>query len=282
MKMFNELCEINKRPEPYEFYTADELWTDEHTSKQMLKYHLNESVDAASRNREFIERSVEWIASKFEVKEGTKIADFGCGPGLYSNRLAKRGAMVTGIDFSSNSLEYASDVAAKDSLKIDYVQTNYLEFETDSRFDLIIMIMCDYCALSPEQRGTLLRKFSSLLNPDGSVLLDVYSLGFFEQKEETALYERNLLNGFWSAQNYFGFLNSFKYQDEKVLLDKYTIIEETGKKEVYNWLQCFSPEALKVEFKTNGLRVHEIYSNVAGDEYREDFTEFSVIANKKG
>ena len=56
--MFNELKDINSRPAPFQFYTAKELWTDEHTSNQMLAYHLNELVDASSRNKKFIERSV--------------------------------------------------------------------------------------------------------------------------------------------------------------------------------------------------------------------------------
>jgi hypothetical protein len=34
--MFKELERINERPEPFQFYTASDLWTDEHTSKQML------------------------------------------------------------------------------------------------------------------------------------------------------------------------------------------------------------------------------------------------------
>ena len=42
--MFKELKEINSRPAPFQFYTADELWADEHTSKQMLGYHLNERI----------------------------------------------------------------------------------------------------------------------------------------------------------------------------------------------------------------------------------------------
>ena len=85
--MFKELKEINARPEPFQFYTADELWTNEYTSKQMLEYHLDESIDLSSRNREFIEQSVEWIVSHFEVDKYTEIADFGCGPGLYTTRL---------------------------------------------------------------------------------------------------------------------------------------------------------------------------------------------------
>lgn len=38
--MFNALKEINARPKPFEFYTASELWTNEHTVQRMLVYHL--------------------------------------------------------------------------------------------------------------------------------------------------------------------------------------------------------------------------------------------------
>ena len=145
--MFEEIEDINSRPEPFEFYTASDLWTDEHTSEQMLKYHLKEDVDLSSRNAVFIERSVEWIASAFEIGAGTKIADFGCGPGLYATRLAQRQADVTGIDFSKRSIQYAQEAATREGLSIHYVNQNYLEFETDDRFGLILMVMCDFCAL---------------------------------------------------------------------------------------------------------------------------------------
>ena len=278
--MFKELKEINTRPAPFQFYTADELWTNEHTSKQMLEYHLNESIDVASRNRSFIERSVDWIVSYFEVDNKTEIADFGCGPGLYINRLAERGAIVTGIDFSENSLKYAKQVAAEKGLNVNYVLTNYLDFETTNRFDLITMIMCDFCVLSPEQRKKMLSKFHSLLKPDGSVLLDVYSLNSFNQREESATYEWNQLNGFWSQEDYYCFVNTFKYETEKVILDKYTIIEEMRKRVVYNWLQYYSKESLQNEFEDNRFKVEELYSNVAGKAFDSESTEIAIVAKK--
>lgn len=278
--MFKEIKEINSRPVPFQFYTADELWANEHTSKHMLEYHLNEAIDVSSRNKSFIERSVEWIVSHFGVNDKTIIADFGCGPGLYTTRLAERGAAVTGIDFSENSLKYARQVAERKGLKINYVHTNYLNFETPNRFDLIIMIMCDFCALSPEQREIMLSKFSLLLKPGGSVLLDVYSLNCFNQKEESATYELNQLNGFWSPDDYYCFVNTFKYDKEKVTLDKYTIIEESQKRTVYNWLQYFSKESLLNEFERNGFKIENFYSNVAGETFAPETTEFAFVARK--
>jgi 2-polyprenyl-3-methyl-5-hydroxy-6-metoxy-1,4-benzoquinol methylase len=278
--MFKELKEINSRPSPFQFYTADELWTNEHTLKQMLKYHLNESVDVASRNRNFIESSVEWIVSHFEVNNKTEIADFGCGPGLYTNKLAERGAIATGIDFSENSLNYAKQVAAEKSLKVNYFLTNYMDFETTNRFDLITMIMCDFCVLSPEQRKKMLSKFHSLLKPDGSVLLDVYSLNSFNQKEESATYELNQLNGFWSPEDYYCFVNTFKYEKEKVILDKYTIIEESRKRVVYNWLQYYSKDSLVKEFKANGFMIKDFFSDVSGKTFADVSNEIAIAAKK--
>jgi len=278
--MFKELKEINSRPRPFEFYTADELWTNEHTAKQMLSYHLNEAVDLSSRNTNFIDRSVDWIVSRFSINDASEVADFGCGPGLYAKRLTEQGAKVTGIDFSENSLKYAKGVAAQAGLDIDYIHRNYLEFETDSRFDLIIMIMCDFCALSPEQRKMMLTKFHSLLKPGGSLLLDVHSLNYFHQREESATYELNQLNGFWSPEDYYCFVNTFKYEEEKVSLDKYTIVAESGTRVVYNWLQHFSKESLQDEFTGAGFKVEETFSDVAGTPFNPESPEIAVVGTK--
>jgi 2-polyprenyl-3-methyl-5-hydroxy-6-metoxy-1,4-benzoquinol methylase len=278
--MFKELKEINSCPAPFEFYTADELWANEHTAQQMLQYHLNEAIDVSSRNIQFIDRSVEWIVSRFGINDISEVADFGCGPGLYAKRIAERGAKVTGIDFSENSLRYAKGVASQKGLDIDYIHANYLDFETTKKFDLIIMIMCDFCALSPAQRKTLLAKFASFLKPGGAVLLDVYSLNVFNQKEESATYELNQLNGFWSPEDYYCFVNIFKYEEEKIILDKYTIIEESRTRVVYNWLQHFSKDSLQDEFTANGFTVEEIYSDVAGTPFSPDSTEIAIVAKK--
>ena len=278
--MFDQLETIFHRPKTFEFYTANELWTDEHTSAQMLAYHLNEEVDLSSRSGAFMDRSVEWIVPHLGVGKGTKIADFGCGPGLYATRLARHGADVTGIDFSKRSIDHARKTAAAEGLSIRYINESYLELELDDRFDLVTMIMCDFCALSPEQRRTMLRKFHGLLASGSAVLLDVYSLAAFAERKELATCELDLLDGFWSPHRYYGFLNTFKYDEEKVVLDKFTIVEEARTSTIYNWLQYFSPEALEQELNYCGLDVEKRCADVAGSTYKPEHTEFAVVARK--
>ncbi len=126
----------------------------------------------------------------------------------------------------------------------------------------------------------MLSKFKSLLNPGGLVLLDVYSLNAFNKRKESNLYEENQLNGFWSKEKYYGFLNTFKYDDEKVILDKYTIIEAARTRTVYNWLQYFSYESLHKEFADAGFVPQEKFGNVAGAPFDESAPEFAIVARK--
>jgi len=161
------------------------------------------------------------------------------------------------------------------------VNQNYLDIETDDRFHLILMIMCDFCALSPSQRTLILWKFHSLLAPGGSVLLDVYSLNAFEQREEASSYGVNLLDGFWSPDKYYGFLNTYKYDDIGAVLEKYTIVEARRTRTIYNWLQYFSPSSLQSEFERAGYTHQELYGNVAGGPFVESASEFAIVGKRE-
>ena len=280
--MFGKLQEINARPAVFSHDTVADLWTDEHTSAQMLTYHLDGSVDLSSRKTTFIDRSAEWIVSRFGLDETKSVLDLGCGPGLYTTRLARSGAQVTGIDFSKRSIQYAQKQSQRQGLPIDHVHADYQQYETNARFDLITMIMCDFCVLSPRRVQKMLDKIFAFLKPGGAVLLDAYTLRAFEKREEIATYAPGLLDGFWSSEPYFGFLNTFKYEPDKVVCDKYTIIEKGATRVIYNWLQYYDPQALGKIFEGRGFAVEPLLGDVAGAVFDPLADEFAVVAMKPG
>jgi SAM-dependent methyltransferase len=279
--MYKALNNLNLKPKAYQFYTAESLWTDPHRAGQMLSYHLNSDIEAASRSSEFIDRSVAWMVKYFDLNSQSKVVDFGCGPGLYCSRFARQHIDITGIDFSENSIAYAQRYAEETQLPVAYIKQNYLEYKEVDKYDLAIMIMCDFCALSPEQRKQMLSVLYRSLKKGGKLVIDVYSLAGFKERKEAAFYERAQLAGFWSEKDYFAFVNSFKYEDEKVVLDKYTVFEEGGKNyTVYNWLQYFSLQSLAKEFELAGFSVFAYFADVAGGKYAESNTEFALVAEK--
>jgi SAM-dependent methyltransferase len=275
---FAFLSDVFQRPPVFGEYTVDRLWQDEHISQRMLNSHLDKDSELASRSHAFIDRSAEWMRTRFDIGKNTVVFDYGCGPGLYTSRLARMGAIATGIDFSERSIQYASEYAIRHCLEVTYVLDDHLYWETDHRADLISLIFCDLSVLSPTRRQVLFGKFRRHLKPGGCVLLDVCSLAAFESKTEQAVCEQNLLGGFFSANEYFGFLNTFKYNPDRVSLDKYTIVERDGIRVFYNWLQHYSVDELTAELAANGFEAREVYSNVAGDAYEPDSPVLAVVA----
>lgn len=279
--MFDRLQKINRRPEPFERYTRLELWNDEHISKGMLESHLDPHTDGASRNKMFMDKSIDWIVSHFKIDNTSAIIDFGCGPGMYTTRFAETGASVTGVDFSERSIRYAENTAKEKGLNIDYVLQDYLEFSTDKRFDLVTMISCDFSALSPRQRAVLLGTFCELLTDNGAVLLDVDSMvRFHNATEKSTEYRFSPTARFMSPVPHHMFTTEYKYEQEHVLLTKQTIIEEDRELEILHWVQCYSLQSLKKEFADNGLQIVESYSDVAGTPFKEGSSVIAVVARR--
>lgn len=280
--LFDALERLVERPRPFERTTVRELWTDPHVSERMLAFHLDDRVDAASYRGAFIDASVAWIDERFGLARGVRVLDAGCGPGLYATRLAERGARVTGVDLSERSIAHARRVATERGLSIDYVVGDYLELDTAQRFDLVLMIMRDYGALSPERRRALLGRFVAVLADGGRVLFDVDSLGALAKREERTSYAPDLMDGFWAPGRYHGFHASFRYDDERVSLDRYTIVEWDRIRTVYSWCQHFSPETLADELEACGLVVEALLGDVAGAPYDPDADQFAVVASRRG
>ena len=110
------------------------------------------------------------------------------------------------------------------------------------------------------------------------MLLDASSLAAFEAKREAVLFAERLFDGFWAAGPYFGLQYSFRYEEDRVGLDHYTIFEPQRRWEVYNWLQYFDPDSLQRELAAAGLRVVELFANVCGDPYDDDAMDLAIVA----
>lgn len=274
--MYAELRKLSKRPEVFSSYSAETLWTDPHLASRMLKFHLNQDTVLASRPIEAIDRVVDWIDQSIGL-DGKSVCDLGCGPGLYTNRYAERGAIVHGLDFSSNSIDYAEAHRPLNAETITYQVSNYLLDPLPEQQDLVTLIYCDLCPLSPSQRHALLTKVRQTLTPSGSFIFDVYSIEAFEGVREDVSFGRNYMNGFWSARDYFAFKHTFRYDDEAVSLDHYTVIEEDRTWDVYNWLQYFSPDDIRAELEQAGFGKVELTEGFGVDP--SDKATFGVVAS---
>ena len=265
-------------PPPFGVETVRELWTDPYTSKQMLRFHLDDEVNAASRKKSFIDRSVQWILDEFSLGEGSAVIDFGCGPGLYTPALGRNCLQVTGVDFSARSLDYAREKAAEEGHPVEYHLCDYLDYQPRKLYDAALLIMGDYCAMSFEKRLRFLRMVRTALKPGGFFLFDLFSLSRFSRLRETWTFRYSPGEGFWSGKPYYEFFHRVLYREQGIVLEKYVIIEAGRSRVIYNWLEHFSPEKLKRELAMASFVPVHFWGSVAGDSYRAGDDEFAVMA----
>ena len=236
----SEIISKSEKPKLYEKGTAF-MWTDVHISKQLLNVHLNPDIDLASRKKSTIEKTANWILERQKEKGKLNILDLGCGPGLYTEIFAKKGHYVTGIDISTNSIEYAKKSAEDKKLDITYLNTSYLEVNLESDdYDLVVMIYTDLGVLSPTERERLLKMIFRVLKKGGTFIFDVLKDHEIEKKTSLRTWEVSN-NGFWKGSPYLALSESFLYQEDKVILFQHIIIDTEENIETYRfWTHFFS------------------------------------------
>jgi len=278
-EILSQLIELQGKPEP--FTPGESLfWNDPHISKHMLAAHLDPDSDAASRRPQIIDRSVEWLIATLHLTAGDSILDLGCGPGLYTSRLARAGLCVTGMDYSRRSIEYAKQFASKNNLDITYRYENYLELTDENQYDAALLIYGDFCPLAPGQRSRLLQNVYHALKPHGKFVLDVTTREL-RKKHHTRNGWRALETGFWKAGPHLLLEEGFDYAEQSVWLDQFITIETDGKISVYrNWFQDYAPETITAELEQEGFQVDTLWSDLTGTAFTPESEWIGLITHR--
>jgi SAM-dependent methyltransferase len=250
------------------------FWTDPHIARQMLAFHLDPGTDAASRRPETIQRTVEWLVSTLALQPGMRVLDLGCGPGLYTARLADAGLQVTGVDFSQSSIDYARQQRPE----IEYLCQNYLDLQVNGKFDAVFLVYGDFCVLSPQGRASLLANVRGVLQPGGAFVLDVTTPVLRRHADlKNGWYAAK--SGFWKPGPHLVLEQGFAYPED-LFLDQYTVIEENGKVSVYrNWFQDYTPGRIREELESQGFGIQSLWSDLCGTPLGADAEWIGVIAH---
>lgn len=271
------------KPSLFEQGTAP-FWNDEHISLGMLEAHLNPQLEAASRTRETIEQSVEWLHTDIAAPARCKrILDLGCGPGLYTSRLSRLGYATTGIDLSPRSIAYAREEAERSGDTTEYICGNYLtaDFPPGS-FDLIMIVYCDFPVLSTPDRDLLLRNIRRWLSDDGLFVFDVFTPQHYAgqgDKESTSWYASP--GGFWRAGAHLCLEAHYVYPEDGVYLNQAIVMDDKGELDVYNiWDRVYTRDSAAELLVQNGFEPVGWYSDVAGKPWAEDSGLMCAVARK--
>jgi SAM-dependent methyltransferase len=194
-------------------------------SARMLDEHLSQEHDAASRRSITIDRQVAWIHHTLLRSRPTAILDLGCGPGLYTSRLARLGHSCTGIDFSPASIAYARTSAAAQHIDCRYQLEDMRSANFGSGFGLAICIFGEINVFRRDHATNILRKAYAALADGGVLLLEAHTFAAIQQIGQHAPTWSTAASGLFGATPYLSLAEHFWHAECRAATTRYYAIE---------------------------------------------------------
>ena len=149
-------------------------WGDPGFSERMLAEHLSQEHDLASRRSERIDAHAAWLHDLVGGRP-TRVLDLGCGPGLYTERLAALGHQCVGIDVAPAAVAHARNEAARLGSACTYRETDLVGADLGTGFGLVLVLYGDIDTYPPGAAAAVLEEAAAALAPGGVLVMEVHT-----------------------------------------------------------------------------------------------------------
>ena len=251
------------------------FWDDPYIASQMMQFHLDPNVEAASKRHAVIEAECAYLAKALDLRLGKTLVDLGCGPGLYLERWLSTGAQLVGVDLSCVAIETAKK---RLSAPIEWIVADYRHLPKTLKADAMTLIYYDFTALPVKDQVPLLKEIADHLKPGGLLALDVMTP---QNTVEESIRVTQRDSGFWRPDPHTEIHQVFIHESPHVIIDQYTLIDTTGH---WDTLRIQNRLLTQVELegmlKDAGLTPITWFSDLSGTPVDSSSKSFSVIAQK--
>ncbi len=244
--------------------------------------HLSQEHDAASRRSVVIDRQVEWIHRDLLGGRPVRVLDLGCGPGLYTSRLARRGCRCTGIDFSPASVAYAAGQAQKEGLACRYVEGDVRSTPFETGFELAMFIFGELNVFRQEDARLILSKAYSALGSNGVLVLEPHTFEAVRGIGLSGSHWYSASSGLFSETHHIYLEENFWDEPTCTATTRYLLIDaRDGSVTTYgSTMQAYSLDQYKALLEGIGFRDIEFQPSLEGHENPEMRQLLAITARK--
>lgn len=218
------------------------------------------------------ERLVDLIGNNINFGAGSKVLDMACGSGRHAIIFASKGYEVTAIDLSKNLIAAADANAKAQNVIIEFVNSDILEFSSNSKFDLAVNLFTSFGYFDDEEDNfKVILKAFDILEAGGFFVIDYFNKNdLLKNLIPTSVFSDN---GSRITQNRFIDANRVR---------KNIIIENDGKiDEFYESVRLYSHDEMLSFLERVGFKIVKKFGNYEGNNFEEESSQRLIIFAQK-
>src|SRR5438034_3798580 len=196
--------------------------------------------------------------------------------------MARRGALVTGIDLGPGAIAAARRRAHKAGLSVEFVQADVRRLEYEATFDAVTFIFGCFTEMTSHDAAEVLQRISRSLCPGGMFVLDVYAPCFFAALDGA--------QEWWVGRDFIAgrfpqlvLTEYFYYAREKTYARRDFICDaRTGAMHTFGVSgQAYALAELCGMLEAAGLRPTLVYGGWQGEEVMSESQQYVVLTVKR-
>jgi len=220
------------------------------------------------RNQTEAERLVELIAKFWNLKANSSVLDMACGAGRHALIFAKFGYKVTAVDLSQRLISEAKKNAEQESIEIEFVISDILDFEFSKKFDLAVNLFTSIGYFEKDNENfAVIKKANDLLNYGGYFVLDYFNKDFLlKNLVPTTIFSEN---GLKITQN--------RSIEGARVVKKITIDNSGSSEEFYESVRVYSYDEISKYVEDAGFNIVKQYGDYFGNNYEVESSPRLII-----
>ena len=203
---------------------------------------------------ELTAKEIDFMLPYFDLRPGHKVLDLMCGYGRHAIALAKKGIAVTAVDNLHVYINEIKEIAEKEKLPLNAVQSDVINYKADGLFDLVICMGNSLNFFNATEVTNLLSNIAAQLKKGGSLLINSWSIA------EIAI--KHFKEKSWSRSGDLKYLNDSQYLFHPTRVETESIIiapdGTTETKRAIDYI--YSLSELEAMLKNAGFYLKEVYS----------------------
>jgi SAM-dependent methyltransferase len=226
-------------------------------------------------SEEVTNREIEFIESALGLPAGSAVLDLACGFGRHAVGMARRGYVVTGLDFNAHYLEIAAAVSAEAKIDVRWQQGDMRTLPFEGEFKGAYSYFTSFGYFSDEENEGVIEGVARALEPGGRFLIDLMNRDWIVTHPTHRVWNQRE-NGSLLMEEV-----SFDLRHSRVITKQVHLMPDGGSRLEKEFdLRAYTCAELTALMRRHGLEVREVWGGIERVPYSTESRRLVLLAER--